>query len=185
MVTRQVRDWSRLRYVNSTRALRGPGGAACPIRNSHNSAAHDPQTSHETTDGWLVRDRARCVRRPARLQPQHREPKRRATGAWPMDRRRRLSVGDRHRMQSRGRVWPWPVPATDHPRRRYVRRRRHVPHRGWADRNRAGTARPFLWCRDRFTPYTECEAERIASAGVLLDDVGDCWNVPHSVRVAK
>jgi hypothetical protein len=62
--------------------------------------------------------------------------------------------------------------------------RRHVPHRGWADLNRAGTARPLLGRRDRLTREPECDAERILSSSGLLDDADNYRNVPHSLRVA-
>ena len=58
-----------------------------------------------------------------------------------------------------------------------------VPHRGGADLDRAGTAGTLLGGRDRFTPDVKCDAERIASAGILRNDTDDCRNVPHSVCV--
>jgi hypothetical protein len=36
----------------------------------------------------------------------------------------------------------------------------------------------------RFTPDPDCDVERI-SAGILRNDTGYCWDVSHSVRVAR
>jgi hypothetical protein len=139
--------------------------------------------NHEASRGSPVLGWGRCGRR-AGLQPQPRRPKRRAAGDRPMERRWRLSVGGRCWMQSRGRLWPRPVPATHSPRRRYVRRRRHVPHRGWADLNRAGTAGTLLGRHDRLARDPERDAERIHSSDGLLDDADQCRNVPHSLPIA-
>jgi hypothetical protein len=85
-------------------------------------------TSHETMGGPPVRRCDHRVRWPVCLQPQSRRPKPGAARERAMGRRRQLSVGDRHGMQSRDRVWPWAVLPTDHPRRWHLRRRRHLPH---------------------------------------------------------
>lgn len=168
-----------------------------PIQHSHGlsllgsfwSQRFDPGgasviTRHETTARTCARRRACRVLLPARLQKQSHRPGRRTTRDWPMDRRWRLSVSDRYRMQPGGRVWTRPVPTTDHPRLRHFRSRRHVPHRGWAHLDRTGTPRTFFRIDSWFTHDSDRPPHRrSAPESLLLDDAHECWDVPHSMRV--
>jgi hypothetical protein len=131
-----------------------------------------------------VRRSARRRQRPARLQPRSHRSRRRASRDGEMDRRGCLSFRDRERLQSGGRMWARPVPATDHPRRWDVRRRWDLPRRGWTDRHRAGASRA-LFRIDRWFPIDADRRShrRIAAASLLFDDASEQRRVPHSLRV--
>jgi hypothetical protein len=105
-----------------------------------------------------------------------------------MDRRRRLSCGGRHLVHACGRMWPWLVSTTDPPRRRLVRPRRNVPHRGGANFDRAGATSTLFRRRDRRRPDPDGETERI-SAGILLADDSDGrdprYSVPLGLTMAR
>ena len=127
----------------------------------------------------------RVLLRPARLQPGSHRSRGSASRDRPVDRRRCLSFSDRYRLHSRSRVWTWPVPTTDHPRRRHVRRRRHLSNRGRPDLHRAGASCALFRIDGWFARDADRRSHRrIAPAGLLFDDAGEQWRVHHSMRVA-